>query len=258
MLRLLTGSAKLLFLTLFFSLLYIPPFASGLDLPSSSRSQQAVMNVSPHLKSAVRQAGFKWGSQVFIRIFKFSSKLEIWLHDQNRYKLFKSYSICYYSGKLGPKTRQGDRQAPEGFYRVTSDSLNPNSIAHLSFNIGYPNAYDRSYNRTGSYIMVHGGCESVGCFAMAKSRKPSTVDQDRPIEEIWTLLTAAFQNGQSSVQVHIFPFRLTKFNLLLTFWSRWYPFWKNLKQGYDIFEKEKLPPKVHVQNKQYIISAVTT
>ena len=80
--------------------------------------------------------------------------------------IFKTYPICSYSGGLGPKIQQGDRQAPEGFYLVSLEQLNPRSKYYLAFNVGFPNAYDRAYGRTGSNIMVHGDCTSSGCYAM--------------------------------------------------------------------------------------------
>ena len=79
---------------------------------------------------------------------------------------FATYPICLWSGRLGPKLREGDRQAPEGFYTVSAEQLNPNSRWHRSFSLGFPNAFDQAHGRTGSFIMVHGGCPSIGCYAM--------------------------------------------------------------------------------------------
>ncbi|MCF6245665.1 MAG: hypothetical protein L3J43_11605, partial [Sulfurovum sp.] len=87
--------------------------------------------------------GAKVGDKVFIRIFKKESLLEVWMKVKDDYVLFKHYPICKYSGYLGPKLKQGDKQSPEGFYKVTRRLLNPNSKYHLAFNLGYPNKYDR-------------------------------------------------------------------------------------------------------------------
>lgn len=146
------------------------------------------------------------------------------------------------SGELGPKVRQGDMQAPEGFYAVSRRSLNPHSRFHLSFNVGYPNTYDRSFGRTGSYIMVHGDCVSAGCFAMG----------DGAVEEIYRLTEAAFDGGQRFFRVHIFPFRMTSEALRQRRGSRWFRFWTNLKTGYDLFEHRRVPPNVEVRDRRYV------
>ena len=178
-----------------------------------------------------------------MRIFKEEMELEIWVESQNGYHLFRKYPICTYGyGSLGPKTKQGDDQAPEGFYYVTPNRLNPVSNFHLSFNLGYPNSYDRSHNRTGSALMVHGSCVSIGCYAMT----------DEKIEEIFTIADLAFRNGQSFFRVHIFPFKMTSENMEKQINSEWYSFWQNLKQGYDFFEEHRIPPNVKVINGQYV------
>ena len=185
----------------------------------------------------------KVGDPVFIRIFKEETLLEVWIRSGAEYQHLKDYFICAYSGYLGPKLQEGDRQAPEGFYKVKKYQLNPNSKFHLSFNLGFPNEYDRAHERTGSFLMVHGNCVSDGCYAMT----------DEKIEEIYTLVESALHKGQKYVQVHAFPFRMTDVNMALYGNSEWYDFWANLKEGYDYFELEKLPPHVRVKNKQYII-----
>jgi len=196
------------------------------------------------LEESLLAAGAKVGDPVFIRIFKQESLLEVWIKSDNIYHFLKAYKICAYSGKLGPKRKEGDRQAPEGFYRVGRGSLNPHSKFHLSFNLGYPNAYDRAHGRTGSYLMVHGNCVSIGCYAMT----------DAKIEEIYSLVEKALKKGQRAVQVHIYPFRMTEENMAAYSHYRWYDFWENLKEGYDYFEAERLPPKITVKHKQYVIS----
>lgn len=181
------------------------------------------------------------GSPIFIRIFKESKELEVWVKKGDRFQLFKNYPIHYFSGTLGPKLKEGDRQAPEGFYYVSASRMNPNSRFHLSFNLGYPNKYDRGLGRTGSALMVHGNTVSIGCFAMT----------DPLIEEIYTLADQALRNGQKFFRVHIFPFRMTEENMVRHRNSKWIEFWKNLKTGYDYFEKSWSPPNVEVENKVY-------
>lgn len=211
------------------------------EIPSSDRSQQAITKVRPIIEKRFNEIQVKYGTPIFIRIFKESKELEVWVKKGATFTLFKTYEICYFSGDLGAKLREGDGQSPEGFYTVKTGQLNPNSNYHLAFNLGYPNAYDVIHNRTGNYLMVHGKCVSIGCYAMT----------DKNIEEIYSLIDGAFRNGQSSVSVHIFPFRLTTENLERQKNSDWFSFWTNLKVGYDLFEKNKVPPMVTVKDRKY-------
>ncbi len=184
------------------------------------------------------------GDAVFLRIFKEEADLEVWLSDGEIFHLFQSYPICRWSGELGPKLQEGDHQAPEGFYTVVRDSLNPNSKYHLSFNLGFPNEFDRSLDRTGSFLMVHGGCVSVGCYAMT----------DPGIEEIYGLVEAALEQGQPAVQVHALPFRMSDDNVARYAESPWIGFWHNLKEGYDAFEETRRPPVVEAVDGVYFVS----
>lgn len=212
------------------------------SIPSSNRSKEAIRRKTPVLEDEFQNNNLTLGNPVFIRIFKESKELEMWIKKEDQFELFKTYRICYYSGGLGTKTRQGDGKSPEGFYFVTPGQLNPNSNFHLSFNIGYPNAYEREQGYTGGAIMVHGNCVSIGCYAMT----------DRRIEEIWTIIVKAFENGQCFFRIHIFPFRLTEDELAGYSNSPWYEFWMNLKEGYDYFEEQGHPPDVTVRNGKYI------
>lgn len=188
--------------------------------------------------------GLALGAPIFLRIFKLESELEIWMEKDGRYQLFATYPICLWSGRLGPKLAEGDRQAPEGFYSVTKDELNPNSRWHRSFSLGFPNAYDRALGRTGSFIMVHGGCQSVGCFAMTNN----------VVDEIWKLVTAALDKGQPAFNVQVFPFRMTEQNLAARKGNKWIGFWTDLKKGYDAFETTRVPPFVTVCDNRYVVA----
>jgi murein L,D-transpeptidase YafK len=192
------------------------------------------------------KSGMKQESPLFVRIFKEESQLEIWkAKDDGRYYHFKTYPICNWSGELGPKVQAGDKQAPEGFYTVTPGQMNPNSQFHLAFNLGFPNSYDKVNGRTGSALMVHGDCRSAGCFAMT----------DALIEEIYALARESFRGGQTKFHVHAFPFRMTEENMKRHRDSKWYSFWKSLKQGYDDFELARTPPSVAVCSRQYLVNA---
>jgi murein L,D-transpeptidase YafK len=159
------------------------------------------------------------------------------------FELFETYPICAWSGQLGPKLKEGDAQAPEGFYTIGKGQLNPNSHYHRAFNLGYPNMLDRAYNRTGSNLMVHGGCGSIGCYAMT----------DAAIGELWLLVTAALDAGQERAGVHVFPFRMTEERLAAFAWHPWAEFWRDLKPAYDLFEETHIPPQIGICNKRYTV-----
>ncbi len=226
--------------------LFLADISIAADLPSTRKSRRILAKVRPILSQELLNQGLSLNSPIFIRIFKASKELEVWIENSQKFKLFKTYKLCTFSGLLGPKTQIDDLQSPEGFYHVKPDQLNPSSRYHLSFNLGYPNLYDIAHGRTGSALMVHGGCVSIGCYAMT----------NETIEEIYTIADAAFRGGQPFFRVHIFPFRMTKKNMEQHKRSEWYGFWKNLKQGYDIFENEKKPPNVMVKNKQYVFEKI--
>ena len=185
-------------------------------------------------------------SPILIRIFKEESELELWKVDKSeRFALLRMYPICRWSGELGPKIQEGDRQAPEGFYTITPDLMNPNSRYHLAINTGFPNAYDRANGRSGASVMVHGDCASVGCYAMT----------DEQITEIYSLAREAFFGGQRSFQIQAYPFRMTPLNMARHRDSPHLAFWKVLKEGYDHFEVTRKEPKVAVCDKHYVFDA---
>lgn len=185
-------------------------------------------------------------SPILVRIYKQEAELEVWKQKRNGdYALLKTYPICRWSGDLGPKVKTGDRQAPEGFYTITPGLMNPNSSYYLSFNLGFPNAYDRSYGRTGDFLMVHGDCSSAGCYAMT----------DEQIAEVYALGREAFEGGQKSFQVQALPFRMTPTNLAKHRNNPAMPFWKNLKEGTDAFDVSLREPKVNVCNRRYVFNA---
>lgn len=221
------------------------------QMPETRRSQKAEARHAAPLETALAKKGLSFGSPVFLRITKTENprnkkgRLEAFVQSgEGRFEFFKAWDICTYSGELGPKLKQGDGQSPEGFYFVKPNQLNPYSTYHLSFNLGYPNAYDRAYERTGNYLMVHGDCVSIGCYAMT----------DEGIEEIYTLIAAALKAGQPFVRVHAFPFPMTDRNLKLHKDNPNIEFWKNLKTGWDWFEENGRPPNVNVSQKRYIFS----
>jgi len=240
----------LFFPVLFITFLLMLPTARATDTPKppltgNERTDAAYQRSYPRIMKTLPPRNLQFGSHVFIRIFKQSKELELWMgNDKNRFVLYKTFAICHHSGVLGPKIEEGDRQSPEGFYRVDPGQLHPLSEYHLAFNLGYPNRYDRAHDRTGGALMIHGRCSSIGCFAMT----------DYYMDEIYTLVNAALASGQKKLEVHIFPFHLTRENLDSHKNSPWYSFWLNLKEGYDYFENYRQPPLVDVQLKRYVFS----
>jgi murein L,D-transpeptidase YafK len=209
--------------------------------------QHANRQLPPKIQQAMKAKGMNKTSPILVRVFKEEGKLEIWKQKTNgRYDIIASYDICKWSGKLGPKFTEGDRQAPEGFYTVRPSQMKPNSQYHLAFNIGYPNTYDRANGRTGSNLMVHGACSSAGCYSMT----------DQQIEEIYAFGRDAFQGGQTEFQVQAFPFRMTAANMARYRNDPNYEFWKMLKVGYDHFELTRVPPKVDVCERRYVFNQI--
>lgn len=199
----------------------------------------------PEIVRVMQAKGMEKNSPIFVRIFKEEGKLEVWKQRKSgRYDIVKSYDICKWSGKLGPKFTEGDRQAPEGFYTVRPQQMNPHSNYHLAFNIGFPNAYDRANGRTGSHLMVHGACSSAGCYSMT----------DEQVEEIYAFARDAFRGGQREFHIHAFPFRMTPQNMARYRDDPNFPFWQMLKEGYDHFEITRVPPKVDVCERRYVFN----
>jgi murein L,D-transpeptidase YafK len=195
------------------------------------------------LDQRLAEQGVAPDAPIMIRVFKAESEMEVWTGDeQGNYKLFATYPICYWSGTLGPKQKEGDKQAPEGFYTVTMEqSIHKGTRWPKSLNVGYPNAFDKVNLRSGSYILIHGGCSSIGCFAMT----------NKVSEEVFALATRALDAGQSNIPVNVYPFRMTDENLAKYNFPEWRSFWANLKEGYDLFERTHRPPRVTVCGQRY-------
>ncbi len=213
--------------------------ARHLDIAHVTRAALAGIGTAagaPVPRERLEDQGMTAGSAIMLRIFKEESELELWLLTGSAYKLYARYAICFWSGTLGPKLREGDRQAPEGLYSVGLQQLHPTGRRPRSFDLGYPNAFDRDAGHTGSSIFIHGGCASRGCFAMT----------DTVMEEIYALGERALAHGQDRFPVEVFPFRMTEANMARHADSPWLPFWANLKEAYDQFERTHAPPQVQI------------
>lgn len=209
------------------------------------RDERAHQPIPAKLVSQMAARGMSPADPIMIRIYKQESELELWKRDSSgRYALLKTYPMCRWSGTLGPKTRQGDRQAPEGFYSVTPGLMNPRSQFYLAFNLGYPNQLERALGYDGSALMVHGACTSAGCYAMT----------DDGIAEVYAVAREAFVGGQQAFQVQALPFRMTPRNFARYRNDPNMAFWRNLKEGTDLFAVTRQPPEVAACGGRYRFS----
>ncbi|QEM08819.1 L,D-transpeptidase family protein [Mucilaginibacter rubeus] len=211
------------------------------EIPDSKRASDVRLKVWPKLQKELKEKGLAPYGSVYLRIIKDISVLEVWVKSANKYQLFKTYDVCTYSGGLGTKTRDGDGKSPEGLYTIEPKQLNRVSNYYLAINVGYPNVVDQAKGYTGSAIMVHGHCASIGCYAMTDAR----------IEEIYTLVYEAFTAGQKQIRVDIFPFRMDDTNLKRYAVYKQDAFWRSLKPAYELFEKRQLPVDYHLKGKDY-------
>ena len=221
---------------------------AGCDTDQVSLATNAKANqpVPPKLVAAMGEKDMDLQSPILIRLFKQEAELEIWKQTRSgQFALLKTYPICRWSGDLGPKVREGDRQAPEGFYSINPSQMNPQSAYYLSFNTGFPNAFDKALGRTGSQLMVHGDCSSRGCYAMT----------DEQIAEIYSLGRESFFGGQKAFQFQAYPFRMTPVNMAKHRNNPNMAFWKMIKEGYDHFEVTRQEPKVDFCEKKYVFDA---
>jgi murein L,D-transpeptidase YafK len=221
---------------------------AGCNTDDVSPNARALKPLPAALVAEIEAKNMPRESPILVRIFKEESELEVWKQDRSgRFALLNTYPICRWSGELGPKIKQGDRQAPEGFYTITPGQMNPQSNYYLAFNLGFPNAYDKANDRTGAFLMVHGDCSSAGCYAMT----------DEQIQEIYALGRDSFMGGQKSFQVQAYPFRMTALNMAKHRNNPSLAFWRMIKEGYDHFEVTKAEPHVDVCEKRYVFDART-
>jgi murein L,D-transpeptidase YafK len=158
---------------------------------------------------------------------KESRRLELWAFQMGTWYFVHDYAIFAASGSAGPKLREGDKQVPEGFYRIVA--LNPNSHFHLSMKLNYPNAFDwvqagRDGRKSpGSNIYIHGSAWSVGCLAIG----------DHYIEELFYLIT---EIGMEQAAVLIVPYDFRRKQVSIPNKPEWlYELYHYLKLRMDKF-----------------------
>lgn len=148
-----------------------------------SMMRQLGAAVETRLSERFEQAGVAYPPQrIQLIALKEGHRLELWAYDGNRWRFVYDYPVFAASGGAGPKLREGDRQVPEGFYRIVD--LNPNSHYHLSMKLNYPNSFDwaqaarEGREQPGSNIFIHGSAWSAGCLAVG----------NRYVEELFYLV----------------------------------------------------------------------
>ena len=175
---------------------------AGTSIPSDRRTVDDVTRTygpaaRARLAGDFHAAGAAYPPQsITLLVIKDTAELELWVGSESKPTYIRTYPVQALSGVLGPKLREGDRQVPEGVYRI--EGLNPNSSFHLSMKLDYPNAFDRANallegrDQPGSDIFIHGNAASVGCLAMG----------DAAIEELFVL---AADSGRENIKVVIAP-----------------------------------------------------
>lgn len=201
----------------------------------------SVEAVGMTLAAQFQEKGLTLGSAVFIRVYKQTSEMELWVQQGARYVHFKTYGICRWSGGLGPKMYEGDRQSPEGLYHITAADLIVNPRWDRAMNINYPNSYDVVNGRSGSGILIHGKCGSVGCFAI----------QDQNVEEVYGAVRAALNNGQAEIPVLALPFRFASVAPTVNDTLQLSEFWSDLRRADLLFERDRIPPTAWICDGRY-------
>ena len=192
--------------------------------------------------------GARLGAPMLLRVFKLEREVEVWVQpeDQQTFVLFRIFPICFYSGKLGPKVKEGDMQSPEGFYFVGPAQMRAKSQYHRAIDFAFPNDYDAAQGYTGTELLIHGNCVSSGCYAMT----------DPFVEQLFELGSATAATAAQGFWIHAFPFHMTAEALAGQQDSPWLGFWEQLKAGYDAFETSRVPPHIRVEGGRYVIAAV--
>ena len=196
----------------------------------------------------------EYPGEIYLRWLKREALLELWGRNRGRrFRLVATYPILASSGEPGPKRREGDRQVPEGFYEI--DRFNPMSTYHLSLGLNYPNASDLVFSdreQPGSDIFIHGSNVSIGCAPLG----------DDAIEEVYLAALDAHASGQTQIEVHIFPARMTG-----PAWEQFAaneitrrpelaPFWAQLQPAFDFFEQRRALPTITVAGDgRYVVPA---
>ena len=217
------------------------PLTEKANAESRSWRPKSVTAREADLSRQFEARGLKLGAPIFIRVYKRTSEMELWVQQGPRFVLYKTYGICRWSGGLGPKFYEGDRQSPEGLYRITLADLIVNARWDRAMNINYPNPFDVMNGKSGSAILIHGKCGSIGCFAI----------RDENVEDVYGAVRAALHNGQAYVPVLSLPFRFTTLAPAKEATLQLNEFWTDLRRADLLFERDKLPPIAYICDGRY-------
>ena len=196
--------------------------AAGLSVPCEAEPAKALAPIPAATLALMASKDTTADAPLVLRSYKKEAEIEVWKKNRSgRFVYIKSFPICRWSGQLGPKHYSGDRQTPEGFYAIGPHQMNPNSHYYLSFDTGFPNAYDKAHGASGSAVMIHGTCSSMGCFAMT----------DKQVGELYAIARDALKGGQSAFQLQAYPFHMSAKNMALYRDDPNIGFWRQLEEG---------------------------
>ena len=200
------------------------------DDMSLANNAKANQPVPPKLIADMTAKDMDLQSPILVRLYKQEAELEIWKQDRSgRFALLKTYPICRWSGDLGPKVREGDRQAPEGFYTISPAQMNPQSAYYLSFTT--PAIRTRSTGARPHRLTADGAWRLLLARLLRDDRRADRGDH--------SLGRESFFGGQKSFQLQAYPFKMTPANMAKHRNNPNMPFWKMIKEGNDHFEVTK-------------------
>ena len=222
--------------------------AAAADADADVRQRFTRTFKTAQLPGDLAAIGARLGAPMLLRVFKQEREVEVWVQpeDQQTFVLFRIFPICFYSGKLGPKVKEGDMQSPEGFYFVGPAQMRAKSQYHRAIDFAFPNDYDAAQGYIGTELLIHGNCVSSGCYAMT----------DPFVEQLYELGSATAATAAQGFWIHAFPFHMTAEALAGQQDSPWLGFWQQLKAGYDAFETSRIPPHIRVEGGRYVVASV--
>jgi len=215
------------------------PFKKDID---ESNNTEDTFITDETIEDIIEKVGGEIGNKILIIIFKTEKRLELWMDIAGEYKFLKSYPIISYSGKLGAKVSIKDKQAPEGYYSINIHRIIRKDELFTKLDLGFPNRYDKEHNVSSGYASIHNPSIQEDGFVIDNNN----------ISEIYNIVQEALLNGYKTIPVYIYPFVMTQYNLERYYNSRWIDFWRNIKEGYDYFNRYHRTPKIEIRNGRYI------
>jgi hypothetical protein len=209
----------------------------------SAAARASIARSNTRLGFALDDSGIDWAAPVFLRLIKNTGRLEVWMVRNNRFVLFRRFKVCGDSDvSPGPRLSAAPNRVPEGIYRINANSLSVRTGRYLGVGIGWPTAVDRSFGARlpDGAVLLDGRCAGNGSIGLT--------DQD--MEEVYTLLWAALQAGQSVIQFHIYPKPMGQ-NLDPETMAGYERFYRDLSSIWDAGGGQGNPPSVITTAKGY-------